>query len=53
MKRNKELKEVVMKMTWTEPLNPRDGFFCGRTGLTAWRRERKYATKMSHLCIPG
>lgn len=35
MKTNEELKEVVKKMTWTEPLYPRDSFFGGRTGLTA------------------
>lgn len=43
---NEKLKEVVKKMTWTEPLYPRDGFFGGRTGLTACYYKAKEGEKI-------
>ena len=30
---NKDLKELVKSMTWVSPLDPRDAFYGGRTGM--------------------
>lgn len=34
LKENKELQKQVNEMSWTTPLEPRDAFFGGRTGLS-------------------
>ena len=33
LKQNEELQDVVKKMTWVSPLDPRDAFYGGRTGM--------------------
>ena len=33
LKQNEALQENIEKMSWVSPLNPRDGFYGGRTGM--------------------
>ena len=33
---NDELKELIKGMTWVSPLDPRDAFYGGRTGLAKY-----------------
>ena len=49
--KEKKLKDIVNGMTWCDPLQPRDAFYGGRTGLTACYYEAKDDEEIKYVDV--